>query len=332
MRSKKIELANVVITAGDKEFLDLFADHFWPYLRDTSIPGRGETRSFRFNDLALDFVGPAGFPCLHGRLIRLMTLQAEQQFDDEKNRLVPSQESISSAPSAYFLISLADHKLAFLPESKRRPPIIKDLEHCFEYIIFEDWRTRRKNLKADKLKKEGRQRVPRGHAEIWGQEIDRLWPRPEIRITPLPASMELKKRLALYNLLSSIEIKPLKTNNEIPDENEQFLRQYAGLKTKIRSTNDKIVLSNTKDGLAKDAAESFINTASDGNYQVKLKGKDKRGHPIQDDLENMRIQMAYSEAKGELLKDRAFKLLDALVTALKENFVSGRKNGLGQSP
>jgi hypothetical protein len=132
MRSKKVELANVVITAGDKEFLDLFSDHFWPYLKDANIPRRGETRSFRFNDLSLVQVGLAGFPCLYGRLIRLMTIQAEQKFDDKKDRLVPSQESIESAPSSFFLISLADHKLAFLPESKRRSPVIRDLEYCFE--------------------------------------------------------------------------------------------------------------------------------------------------------------------------------------------------------
>lgn len=323
---RRVELANFVITMGEKGLLDLLPEILWPLMKTSKIPGRGEVYGYRFHDLSVDtFGGIQGYPCLFGRLIRLMTIQAEQRFDEGTGKIVPSQESVESAPSSFFVITLADHKMAFLPESRRRPPQLRDLEYCVTRLLRGYWRVQREQAHEAMLKDLGRTRIPRGHAEVWEEELEKRFPEPEIHISPLAASAELKKRLAIYELLQSVEIRPLKTNQELPDENSEFLQQYAKTKKRLGSRRDKIELANNKDGLVKPEAERLVQSASDGNYQVKLKGKDKNGHPIQDDLENLRIQVPYAMKKGETSGARAFRLLDILLNALKHHAVVAKE-------
>lgn len=321
MRKRQAELANLVMTIGEKGLLEIFLSDFWGKVQNTKIPGRGETKVFKFYGLKVVEIGP-NIPCLFGHFVKLMNLRAEQKFDEELNQTVPSLETVDSAPSSFFLVSLADHKLVFLPESTRRYPTLTDLEYCFDYILRESWIEKRTEARKKLLEQIGKDRIPKGHAENWKQELERLYPRPEVRITPLPASMDLKKRLDLYDLLASVQIQPLKTNNELPDENEEFLQQYAKTQKRLGSTSDKISLSNSKEGLNKGEAGKFVSRASNGNYNVKLKGKDKAGRPLIDDLENLKIKVVYSPKKGESSAEKAVKLLDILINAIKMNLVS----------
>lgn len=320
---KKVELANFVVTAGENGLLDLLETGMWPLLMHAKVSGKGEVRAYRFHDLRLEMVGGdlTGYPCLYGRLVRLMTLQAEQQFDDRAKKIVPSEESVDSAPSSFFLISLADHKLAFFPESRRRAPSLQDMQFTVAGILHEDWRTRRSAAERSMLAEVGRNRIPRGQRESWDQELARRFPEPEVRITPLAAKTELRKRFALYDRVQTVEVRPFKTNNELADENAELLRKFVETRKRLGSTKDRIELSNKKQGLNKEEAERLVTHASDGNFQVKMKGVDSSGRPLSDDLENMRIQIEYPVKRDEVITSRAMKILSILLEALRNHAI-----------
>lgn len=323
MSQKSVELANFVITAGEQGLLELFPERIWPRLKTARVAGRGETIAYKFLDLKLADLGPAGLPCLMGRIARIMNLQAEQVISANEDSLVPSQDRIPSAPSSFFIVTLADHRLAFLPESRRRSPTLRDLEYCFEKILRDDWYERLMAARKKTLEDIGKKRLPKGEGEMWREEVGRAFPHPEVRITPLAASKELKKRFELYELLSAVEIRPLKTNNELADESEEFLRQYEGVQRRVGSRQNKIELKNAKEGLNKPEAQKLVEKASNGNYRVRLKGKDKNGHPLQLDLEELRLKIVY-ELRRESIPQRAFRLLQILTSALQTHAVSAQ--------
>lgn len=320
---KKVELANLVVTAGASGLLDFLDDGLWPLLQNARVGGKGEVRAYRFNDLRIEMVGgdATGYPCVYGRLIRLMTLQAEQQFDDRAKKVVPSQDSLDSAPSSFFLISLADHKLAFFPESRRRAPSLQDLSYTLSKTIHEDWQNRRREAQKEMLSQVGKVRIPRGQRESWEQELDRRFPTPEVRITPLAAKTALQSRFALYDRIQTVEVRPFKTNNEMADENAELLRKFVEMRNRLGSVRDKIELSNKKQGLHKEETQKLVTHASDGNFQVKMKGVDSSGRPLSDDLENMRIQIDYPVKRDEVITARAMRILSILLEALKNHAI-----------
>lgn len=320
---KKIELANLVVTAGENGLQDFLDAGLWTLLINSKVPGKGEVRAYRFHDLRLEMVGgdSTGYPCLYGRLVRLMTIQAEQQFDDRAKKIVPSEDSVESAPSSFFLISLADHKLAFFPESKRRSPSLQDIQFTISRILRDDWQRRRSEAQAEMLAQVGKIRIPRGQRDSWEQELERRFPEPEVRITPLAAKMALQKRFTLYEKIQSVEIRPFKTNNELADENAELLRQFVETRKRLGSVRDKFELSNKKQGLNKGEAEQLVTHASDGNFQVKMKGVDSYGRPLNDDLENMRIQIDYPIKRDEVITARAMRVLSILLEALKNHAI-----------
>ena len=162
---KIIELANLVLKFGDDNLLDHFKDRFWEPIRVAEpVAGRGETKQYFLYKTEIEMVD--GNPVMHGRFVKIQRIEAEQDFDEKRGLLVKSDETMRSAPSAYFLLDLSSHRLAFLHE-KKRSPSLGNFEYLISRILSKDWSINYRRYKTEWLKKNRLDHVSRSKKMKW---------------------------------------------------------------------------------------------------------------------------------------------------------------------
>lgn len=320
-KRRTYELANVVIKFGDNDFLENLQSIVLPALLDGSVKGKGEVKSYKFLGLKLAVIGEdqEEAPVLFGRLVKFMTIEAEQEFDENADALIASSKQIPSAPSSFFVITLANHKLALLGET-RRSPTLRDLEFCFKRILVKDWRERFTAHMKSQAAEIGLKRIPRDKYDDFYDKAREENPEPSVRITPLPAINQLEEKFAAFAKLTSITIKPMKTNNELPDENAEFLRQYEQQQKKLKSETTSLQIGNSE-GLDKEEAEHLTKAAANGNYKVSFRGKARNGNSISGDLDQLSVKIKENIPESESDEDRAVRVFNVMAEALAGGYV-----------
>lgn len=319
-KNRTIELANVVVNIGDKGLVENLKDRVLPGIKDQSIKGRGEVHEYRFLGVKVGQITENQVPVLFGRLVKIMTIEAEQELDESGDELINSSKQIPSAPSSFFVINLVDHRMAYLGET-RRSPGLRDFESCIRRLLDKDWKQRIGEHLQALLAAENRERTPRGKTEEYYRRVLAEVPQPTVRVTPLPALSEIDKKLEAFAKLEAISVKPMKTNNEMPDENAEFLRKYKEQQVKLGSTSSKFEMKNGKDGLQKEEAQKLIKAASDGNFQVTMKGSARNGNQISGDLDELSIKLKEQIPDQESDADRASRLLNKMKEAFQAGYV-----------
>ena len=322
--NRTFEIANFVITFENEGLVANFNTRFWPAIRDGVVKGKGEVRSYRFINLEVKSLNHnnVDVPVLCGRLVKLMTIEAEQIFDEGKESVVSTQDSIPSAPSAFFVVELINHKICFLRET-RRAPSIKDLEYCLRKILMQDYYKQRSEMKKSIKDELGKQRLVGETRLMVNTMLDSSIPKPDVRITAIPGKGDLEERLNKYRTIETISISPLKTNNELSDENAKFLRAYQEQSEKISSQSGKVELRNTKTGLDIEESKTLLKDASDGNFKVKVSGVTNSGQKIQgDDLEKYGLKFTEAIPTKESNTDRAIRTFSKLMHALSDGLIT----------
>jgi len=236
MRHKAIEYANLVVTAGDKYFLDLLRDDFIPCIaHGAQVNGHGEVNYYIFRDTGIDIID--GHPFVYGRLVKEMTLNAEQRLDYKHDRLIPSDEAIESAPSSIFAITLADHKLIFSPETAARSPLIRDFQYCLRVLLTKKNTQDRKGYLTSKLQELNLNKIPYGKSKDWYLEIDKKFPIPQVEIRTFPSSFSIKEKLGKFSKITAVQIKTLKKNREYAKEDAEFLKKLEAEEKVINATD-----------------------------------------------------------------------------------------------
>jgi hypothetical protein len=315
-KKRTIELANLVINFGDSGLVENLLERFMPIILEGSLKGRGEVKSYRFLKIRLSEIGKEKTPTLFGRLVKVMTIEAEQELDEKKEILVQSSKHMPSAPSSFFTVNLLNHRMAFLGET-RRSPSLWDFEKCITKLLINSWNVESKEVLEKILKEEGLERIPKGKTQEYWDRVYKILPYPDVRVTPVPSTDEVAKRFELFNKITSVDISPLKTNNELPDENDEFLKKYSERQKALGSTSAKIKMSNPKKGLEKEETKKLVKAASDGNYKVHFKGQSANGDPLDGNLETLSVKFQ-EDIEPENDVQRASHLLDKLQEAVDD--------------
>lgn len=323
-KNRTVELANVVINFGDKGLVESLKGNVLPVIKNESLPGRGEVREYRFLGIKVGEITGNMLPVLYGRIVKIMTIEAEQELDEKTVELVQSSKQIPSAPSSFFVINLVNHRMAYLGETKRSPTL-RDFEYCISRLLRKDHMRRFNKRRSEILVEEDRQRIPKGKRTEYRQRILIDVPVPDIRVTPLPAQQEIDKKMKAFALLQTITVKPMKTNNELPDENAEFLKKYAEQQTRVGASSSKLELKNGKDGLRKAEAEKLVKAASDGNYKVTMTGTASNGNQISGDLDQLSIKLKERIPDRESDTERASRLLGKMNEAFDAGYVFASK-------
>ncbi|GEM_PF-5248869 len=317
-KKRTIELLNLVVKFDDKGLVETFEDRFFPVIRGGKVRGRGEVETYRFE--YLHFMLIEGVPIFAGRLLKFMTLEAEQDFDEASEKLIESTKTMPSVPSSFFVIDLTTHRLAYLSET-RRAPSSNDLQYCISKLLNSDYAKRRKEAKSKVLENLGLLRVTKKVRDQVDKKIDSMVPKSYINLRSLPELKKVGKTLDPFEIITKLIIKPLPRNNELSKENSQFLRQYEKRQDKLGSISSSLVMGNTKDGLKKVATKDLVKQASTGNYAVKVMGKDSQGEDIDSDLQNISVKFREKIPAKEEVENRTKRLFKKLQDAFSKGYI-----------
>jgi hypothetical protein len=125
-RMHAVSFANFVCTFGDRKFLLDYADEIVlpAFLDESLVRTYGESTAYFFYQAGLiRLKGESGSVLgIAGHFIKDTVLRRTQVFRPDGG-LVHDEAEMPSAPSAFFLLLLANHKLIYVPETPYAPDL-----------------------------------------------------------------------------------------------------------------------------------------------------------------------------------------------------------------
>lgn len=300
MNKKRMEVANLTCRSilGDKEFLDVFVDYFLPAMQNQEVLGsrNSETLFYKFIDLNVTKI--ENELVLYGRFIKCLNIEREQILDGDK--LIPSFETMDSAPSSFFVLILRNHKLLWIKETSRAP-LLKDFRAALSKMLKKERfnlinnyiESQTSNLFLDKNNMQNIER--KAYAE---------YPELELSVTPLGNDVQIRKRLSRFKNIYNITIKALKRNNELGSDFSMLAQKMSETQEKLAAKNVTTQIhGDTKNPLKKEAATELIQSVSDGNYEYKIEGIDEKSNKITETSESLSLSMIINYIKDDILKN-----------------------------
>ncbi len=306
MGKGRAEFANFICRFGEHVLLDYAEEIVLPAFLDDALIrsyGREHPTHYHFLDVKLERApeNPETL-LLSGQFVKDTALWREQIFAEGKG-LVHDEASMRSAPSAFFVLILNNHRLIYMPETAYAPTL-DEFRSTVSYF----------------MRKKYRMFVDQKIAERGGDETER--PRvlkefaaPSLKIVPLPSRDSIEDFVSRYSVLKRIEFKVLDTNDDI--DGSELLAGVRGFGEAVGA--DKAVLAadtSAKEGLDKGKSAEIIHEASAaGNHAVRLRGWDQEGNKLDGSNEEFRVSVGVGEvpasrrSKLRLLVSLFFNLL-----------------------
>lgn len=280
MRQHVASFANFICHFGEeKVLLDYALEIVLPaFMDDTLIRDYGRTHFFFYETELLTFENGSDEPTVvvAGQFIKNTELRREQIFDPDKG-IIKDDAAISSAPSAFFVLILNNHRLIYFPETAHAPDLtafratcerfLKDKHKAFIDTTYEDLKAKNEKVTKTLLR-----------------EIN---PPPRLDVIPISGDEEIEKFVKRYAVLKKIEFRLADPNHEM-DGGEIFdeIRDYLG---PMNPTDTKLITSRS-DGLDIEQALPRIKTAAEtANQDVRLSGVDTNGNKLVGDNHSFKV-------------------------------------------
>ncbi len=281
---RPVEFANFICRTDSLELLDFVDTVVVPAFLLPLTRTWGESSYFLYDvnvvDLAPDTV--KGVTAVAGRFVKNTVLRSEQVFSD--GVLAANNQKIKSAPSAFFVLLLEQHKLIYCSEFKGAPSVDTFRSTLQQFIN----RAHAKYLEAvyDQRSAEAAAQTSVTKERVTKAALLVEFPRPTLEIVPLASHESIAEFIGRFKALQSLSIRLIKPNNEI--NNEGFFDALRGNSDKLRSSTSTLTYRNA-DGLSKSTAVDHAEAAADGNAELKFSGKDQSGQQISGSNEDFRV-------------------------------------------
>lgn len=287
---RPVEFANFICRSDKLELLDFVDTVVVPAFLLPLTRTWGENSYFLHDvhvvDLAPDTV--KGVPAVAGRFVKDTVLHSEQVFNN--GVLAANNQKIKSAPSAFFVLLLEQHKLIYCSEFKGAPSLETFRSTLQQFLnrahasYLQDVYDQRN---AETLEEpEEPEQISSTKARITKAALLAEFPRPTLEIVPLASQESIAEFIKRFKTLQSMTIRLIKPNNEI--NNEGFFKALRGNSDKLGSSASTLTYRNS-DGLSKQTAASHAEAAADGNAELKFSGKDQAGQQLSGSNEDFRV-------------------------------------------
>lgn len=286
-RIPSIVFANLTCRFGNDYFLlDLAREVVLPAFTDSGLRRNfGPTSYFFLNVGIVDIeVAEGAGPQLtvYGRIVKDTILTRSQVYSPESG-LVADEESMPSAPSAFFALDLNNHKLVYLPETAYAPSIAVFASTLQNFLRRKHTAFVRSLYEAAKLTDE-----PKTLESLFQQ-----YPPPDVEATPMASKGSIQEFLNSFAKLTHLEFRILDTNAEI--QRQQTFRELREMKDKLRAAKTKLV-HDSKEGLDIEvAAEEIDASASAGNQAVVLAGTAADGTELRGSNDNFKLRVSATD-------------------------------------
>jgi hypothetical protein len=281
LAKNQISFANLSVRFGEKELLDYKEIVTRAFLNDTNIRSYGKTSYFFFetemywaneND-PLSLV-------IAGRFVKDTVLTREQILKDSD--LVLDHQSIRSSPSAFFVFFLADHRLAYMPETAN-PPTLSNFEATIERFIKDEFARFLKEWRDAQ-----REKIPN---YTWNMAYRDHVP-PAVNLVPLTSKDSIAQFVAKFSKINALTVHLIERNQDIDGGN--LFERLTKKSEPLEPTSAKFVVQAGKDGLEIDETKGFVQETTEGGYErVALRGEDQNGAELKgsNDEFNLRIDL-----------------------------------------
>ncbi|MBD9529169.1 hypothetical protein [Paracoccus sp. PAR01] len=296
----KVSFGNLSVTSSSLELLD-YADVVVRAVLENQEPRKTSRNRYYFLDVDLDYLVKADPTSLslYGRFVNDTILEREQVLIDGK--LIAQPEKMKTAPSAFFIFNLLDHRLTYMPETSGAPRL-STLGNTMEFFI---------KRKHDQILRER-------HKET-GRTLTNLrqdFPLPAVHLTPIVSRLALDDFVKKFSKITSISIKVIKRNQDLsPGELFFELADEVG---ELEPTSSRLEIQGGKDGLNIIKAQEFIGDVAEHGYEdARLVGLDRNGAKISGSNEDFSLSVV-TDAGPEEARGRAEHLY-AQYLELKRN-------------
>ena len=282
MRQYHANFANFVCRFGvEKVLLDYAEEIVIPAFSDETLVRKyGDYTTYFIKNFKISEVDEQDGPILvlSGRFIK-NTFMKRDQIYDPKIGIVKDRQVMPTAPSAFFVLILNNHRLVYFAETGGAPDI-----SAFEVTIKQFIQKKYEEFINNnfKLAKEGGVKVTKKALRIEHAP-------PTVNVMPLTNEASVEEFLKNFSKLKRIEFQLIAPNHEI-DGHAIWgqLREYNERLDPDRTT----VRTEREEGFDLSEAKSQISDASSaGNQRVKLTGLDANNNRITGDNERFRVSV-----------------------------------------
>ena len=204
MRKHNATFANFICRFGnDKVLLDYAYEIVIPaFTRDTFIRSHGTTHYHLYEAevMTLDHSTQPPILALAGRFIKDTKLRRYQIFDDELG-LVRDEQSMSSAPSAFFVLILNNHRMAYLPETPHAPDL-KAFEATVRHFLI-----KRYEQFINEMYTQTQTGAGEREGKITKKALRETHPRPTLEVVPLTGADSIEQFVRRYDRLKKIDFR-----------------------------------------------------------------------------------------------------------------------------
>ncbi|MBY5854307.1 hypothetical protein HFN51_27780 [Rhizobium leguminosarum] len=296
MKQNTAVFANFICRFGDKVLLDYAEQVVLPaFTDDTLIRSYGETE-YHFYEVKLVNLGKRGeepILAVVGQFVKNTLLTRVQVFD-ESDGLIQDEQSMRSAPSAFFVLILNNHRLIYMPETPYAPDLVAFRGTALTFLRSK-WNKLIDNLfEASKHSGEPITKVA----------LRKLHPIPTLEVVPLTDRRSLAEFVKRYETLRRIDFRLITPNDEIDasDTLERVRKLGLGLDAKITK-----VITENKDGLDKEASLAAVEEATaTGNQEVILRGIDEAGNSLKVANDSFELSVPIMDLPDGLLAKAKF--------------------------
>lgn len=285
MRRHELSFANFILRFGPEEVLINRAEEIVipAFLERDEIRTYGETNYF-FHDVRLANLGDVrGVPlvAIRGRFIKDTVLHRQQTFDPTTG-IVDDPAAMASAPSAYFILILNNHRLLYFAETSDAPSL-QAFRATIELRLKAQWN---EQIRAEK----DNLNVTRGGNErLTLKDMARRIPPPILSVIRVAGEDEIANTLEMFKIIKQVRFKLLEPNHEIDPA-----KALAAVEESLRPAEPsrlEVIASQPK-GLAKEETKKIVVEASEGhNTEIIIDGKDHDGNPLKADNDEFAISV-----------------------------------------
>lgn len=307
MRKHHAVFANFNCRFGDrKELLDLAIEVVIPaFTSKDYVRNHRNTTSYRFHNVKLIPIEERGkqtILVIAGQFIKTKKLTRHQTFD-ERAGLIADEQFMMSAPSAFFVLILNNHRLVYLPETPYTPDL-KEFESTAQYFLrksHSDFINSKYMEKRDD-KKTSTKKLLREENPV-----------PTLEVVYLTARVEIAEFLRRYKTLKRIDFRVIEPNEDI-DAREIIKGMRHLLFNNLKSDKAKLTASNNK-GLDIDASIDVITAATaSGNHDISVSGTDSDGNSLKGNNEKFMLSSKIDDIPDN--KEHLIKLLLSILSQL----------------
>ena len=288
MKLKEAIFANFILKFGDSDLLDYFENVVVGAFTDDALVSNRRGSSFYFLDVQLVELTPGeGDWSIAGRMVQDTVLRRTQVYREGEG-LVHDEATLQSCPSAFFVLTLSDHRLIYFAETAYAPALSSFKATITAFL-------KRKHLSF--LDREQALLAADSNEPISRRQMVETHSAPSLTIVPLTNKEGIEDFLARYSVIRKVEIVVHKPNREV--DASDAVANIQALRKQLGSDKAKLSLSES-DGLDHDGTKEVLEDITDSpNTDTTVSGLDQEGDKLEGSNEDFSVRAEVDLAQLE---------------------------------